>query len=104
MLHRYLNTTTKAILMEPILGPCSRIADAARILDRGQALLRLDHGGIVERVVVDVAALYRARRWRSDGVKSDENVAVNSSRNVLKDVHVIRQADGGWCAGVGICG
>jgi len=104
MLYRHLNATTKAIFMEPILCPRSRIADPSRILYRGQALLRLDHGGIVEWVVVDVAALYRARRWRRDGVECDKDVAECGGGNVLKDVHVIGQADRGGCAGVGIRG
>jgi len=69
--------------MEPILSPRSSIADAACILYRGQALLRLDHGGIVKWMVIDVAALYRAWRGRRDGVECDEDVAVDGGGNVL---------------------
>lgn len=90
--------------MESILCPRPRVADPPRILYRGKALLRLDHGGVIEWVVVDVAALDRSGSWRRDGIQGDEDIAIDGSGNVLKDVHVIGQADGGWGAGGVMCG
>jgi len=63
--------------------------------------LTADHSGVVERVVVDPAALDCAGVGGVDGVECYEDVAEGGGGDVLQDVHVVSEADGGWCGGVG---
>lgn len=89
----------EAVLVEAVLGPGAGVADGAGVLDAGKPTLGADGGGGVEGVVVGPGALGELGGWRADGVEGDEDVAVDGAGDVLEDIHVVGQADGG--AGVG---
>lgn len=83
--------TAEAVLVEAVVCPRAREADAAPVLDVAELTLRAKGGGRVERVRVEEAALDGGGARPLERVEGDEDVAKGLPGDVLQDVHVVRQ-------------